>query len=180
MKHSDSNAAPQKAGLPGRVKAGVAGSLVAMAGAAAVIMPGCGKEASVPTRADEAVAAVSTPVPGASPAAGSDRDATLPPRWVPSYPAAQGQEGGTKRETKDKIAGTYLAKTKDDPDKVKDYFDSTLKADGFETDVKSTSTDGNDSTIVTATVNGGKRKLTVTATSEKGVTNLVITYEGAK
>ncbi|MEI9897402.1 MAG: hypothetical protein WDN28_26990 [Chthoniobacter sp.] len=109
-----------------------------------------------------------------------DRDATLPPRWVPSYPAAQTQDGGTKEETKDKISGTYLAKTRDDPEKVKDYFEGTLQADGFETEVKSSSTDGNDSTIVTATVKGGTRKLTVTATREKGVTNLVISYEGTK
>ncbi|MEP6668849.1 MAG: hypothetical protein ABJF10_06845 [Chthoniobacter sp.] len=188
MNPSDSNPAPQKAGVSSRVRTAIFAGFVAIAGillASLCFPPKMAKAVPRPplplAEVDDSGVVVLTSTASPGPVAASvDRDATLPPRWVPSYPAAQGQDGGTRRETKDKIAGTYLAKTRDDPDKVKDYFDSTLKADGFETEVKSTSTDGNDSTMVTATVNGGKRKLTVKATSEKGVTNLVITYEGAK
>ena len=118
--------------------------------------------------------------PDSQAAAGGERDATLPPRWVPSYPAAFAQAGGPKRESKGKVTGTYLAKTKDSPDKVKEYFDSTLKADGFETEATSASKDGNDSATVTAKIGSGARKLTVTATTERSVTNLVVTYEEAK
>lgn len=188
MNPPDRNPAPQKAGLSGRARAGILVGLVAIVGILAA--PFCfttkgvkavhGPPLPLADVNESGIAVpVATPKP-AAPASSVDRDAMLPPRWVPSYPAAQAQDGGTKKETKDKIAGTYLAKTRDDPNKVKDYFESTLKADGFDTEVKSTSTDGNDSTIVTASVNGGARRLVVTATSEKGVTNLVITYEGAK
>jgi hypothetical protein len=111
---------------------------------------------------------------------GNDPAGILPPKWVPSYPAAQDQGDQTREETKDTIRGTYRARTMDAPEKVKDYFESTLKADGFETETTTTDTDGSEVATVTATIDGGKRKITVKAGAGKGTTNLVISYQGPK
>ena len=109
-----------------------------------------------------------------------DPDASRPPKWVPSYPALQSESGGIRQEARDTISGTYLARTKDTPAKVKDYFDSTLQADGFETEATTSNTDGNEAITIDATNAGRKRKITVMASSERGTTSLMIRYQGPK
>ena len=110
----------------------------------------------------------------------SDPAKVLPPKWVPSYPAAQDLENHTRQDTKDTISGTFRTRTRDTPEKVKDYFASTLKADGFETETTTTEANGSDVTVVTAATAGGKRKIKIQAEVEKGTTNIAISYQGPK
>jgi hypothetical protein len=111
---------------------------------------------------------------------GGDPDASRPPHWVPSYPALQSESGGMKKEAKSTISGTYLARTKDTPEKVKEYFESTLDADGFETKATTSNTDGSESFTIDATKANAKRRITVMANRERGTTNLMIRYQGPK
>jgi hypothetical protein len=197
MNPPDPSPVPQKSGPSGLAMAGIGcGALVLISLiVGALLLRSCavkvkeaavdfknakGETVSVDTSAANSGGKVVIKGPDGSTVVGGDPDATLPPRWVPAYPAAQSQSGGVKQETKEAITGTYLARTKDAPDKVKDYFESTLKADGFETEVTTADTDGNESAVITATKDDVKRKVTIMANREKGTTNLVITYQGPK
>jgi hypothetical protein len=192
MNSPDPSPAPQKSGLSCAALAAIGGSVIALLvliGVAIAIFDEVrtvhlsvvkADAGSDPQSSNKATATLTVAGPDGTTVTSSDPTATLPPKWVPAYPAAQAQAGGTKKESKDTVSGTYFARTQDDPDKVKDYYDSTLKADGFETKVATANTDGSESTTVTATMDDRKRKIAVKASSEKGHTNLEITYEGAR
>ena len=183
MNLSDSSAAPQKSGPSGPVIVCVS---LALLGLLAVILWESGivhvtaSTSSTPGKPTGVTSSLTIVSPNGTTVTGSDPSATLPPKWVPAYPAMQAQDGGTKRETKETIGGSYTARTQDAPDKVKDYFESTLKADGFETSADTGNTDGAEFATITGIYDGGKRKITIKANTEKGHTNLAITYEGAK
>ena len=106
---------------------------------------------------------------------GGDAAASAPPAWVPVYPGIKPQAGGVKQETKEKASGTFMAQTNDAPAKVSEFYDSKLKAAGYETQ---TTTIGGEMSVVTGTRDGGKRTVNVMINTEKGVTNVVITYDG--
>ena len=153
MNPSDPSSTPQKTGLSRAGLAGIVGGIVIVLVAVGVAMALLGMvpihlesvKTSVsyePNKPAKASATLKVDGPDGTTVTSSDPEQTLPPKWVPAYPAAQGQAGGTRREGKDTVSGTYLAFTQDDPDKVKDYYESTLKADGFETAVTTTTTEG--------------------------------------
>ena len=91
---------------------------------------------------DGTVLVTTTTDPDGSEVTTGDPQYTRPPEWVPSYPSGHDEPGGMTRETKDQISGTYLGTTKDAPDKVREYFESTLKAAGFATRWTLASVDG--------------------------------------
>ena len=103
-----------------------------------------------------------------------------PPSWVPAYPGLQAQAGGMRVEKGETVNGTHIAETTDAADKVKEFFESKLKADGCS--VEATSSKFNDvvSASVTGTKEDGKLKISVLINSEKGKTSVIITYEGPK
>ena len=107
---------------------------------------------------------------------GGDPAATAPPAWVPAYPGAQAQPGGMKTEKQGVASGTFTAQTTDAPAKVREFFETKLKADGYEVTVASAP----ESPVITAKKESAKRTITVLLTGGKPATQLVITYEGPK
>jgi hypothetical protein len=106
----------------------------------------------------------------------------LPPSWLPNYPGAQAQADGDelKHETQDTVDGNYTTWTQDSPQKVKEYFESTLQANGFQTSSQATVTDGVESIEIKATDSAGKRELTIKAIPGKDHTTITSTYKGPK
>lgn len=190
MNPTDPSPASQKSGLSGLAIAGIGCGGLVLLGVLAVVVLFKWTAVRVNNatadvsydgkKPNTATATLTVDGPDGTTITSNDPAATFPPNWVPAYPAAQAQADGMKHETKDTINGTYRARTTDEPGKVKEYFESTLQADGFETSITTTDTDGAESVVVTATNDASKRKITVKASSEKDHTNLVITYEGQK
>jgi hypothetical protein len=119
---------------------------------------------------------------------GPDGEATIggttatsaPPPWVPAYPGAKAQSGGMKVEKSETIAGAFTAHTPDATRPVKEFFESRLKADGFEIEGMPAGTDSGDSAVVSARKEDGKRTITVLINRDQGTTTLVVNYEGPK
>ena len=137
-----------------------------------------GEDASVDARSGSDGSQIVVKGPNGEAAIGGPLAA--PPAWVPAYPAAQTQSGGMKMEKAESIAGAFTAQTPDATAKVKAFFESKLKTDGFEIETTTANTDGNDSAVITGHKDDGKRTITVLINAEKGTTSLVINYEGPK
>ena len=103
--------------------------------------------------------------------------ATAPPAWVPAYPGAAAQGVGMRTEKPTGVTGSYVVQTGDAADKVREFFETKLKADGYTT-VASASVGGG--AIVNARKEDEKRTVTVQISGDKGATQMVITYEGPK
>ncbi len=105
---------------------------------------------------------------------------TAPPAWVPQYPGATVQSGGLKSEQEDKISGTSVSMTSDPVQKVRDTFETDLKAAGF---TVTTTSGGNDiatGTLINATKTGPEQNLTIALSTVGQTTNIVINYNGTK
>ena len=111
---------------------------------------------------------------------GGDAGAIAPPDWVPAYPGAKPQGGGMKKDTANKVNGMFVGETGDGTAKVREFYETKLKAAGFETEATTSAVESSDSAVVTGRKDGGKRTLNVMLNTDKGVTTIVITYEGAK
>ena len=102
--------------------------------------------------------------------------ATVPPDWVPSYPAASAQGVGMRVEKPAGVSGTFFAQTPDAPDKVREFFATKLQADGYEVTV----TSAPETPVISAKKESEKRTITVQLNGANGATQVVITYEGPK
>lgn len=105
---------------------------------------------------------------------------TALPAWVPAYPGAASQPGGMKTEKSDKIVGMTVLQTPDPVAKVKEFFESKLKADGYTTEVNTMNFNGNDSATVSGKKNDGKQTVNVVIATESGKTSVMVNYEGPK
>lgn len=102
---------------------------------------------------------------------------TAPPAWVPAYPGAAAQGLGMRVAKPTGISGTFMVQTGDTPDKVREFFETKLKADGYTT-VATPSAAG--SSIVNAKKDAEQRSVTVRISGEKGATQIIINYEETK
>lgn len=103
-----------------------------------------------------------------------------PPAWVPAYPGATVQGNAMTVEKQDTIAGAFTAKTPDAADKVKVFFESQLKENGFEIEALPANSAGSESAVVSARKDADKRTITVLINREQETTALVVDYEGPK
>ncbi len=103
-----------------------------------------------------------------------------PPAWVPAYPGATVQGRAMTVEKQDTIAGAFTAKTPDAADKVKGFFESQLKENGFEIEAMPANAHGSESAVVSARRDADKRTITVLINREQEMTALVVDYEGPK
>lgn len=97
------------------------------------------------------------------------------PEWIPSYPGGR-TEGLANIEAKGEKSGTYTLRTADAPDAVTAFFETQLKAAGFEVQKASMSFNGAPSGTLTATAEEGKRQLSITAAAQDGETQALVTY----
>ena len=100
-------------------------------------------------------------------------DAASVPAWVPSYPGAR-QEGFNSLEANGGREGTFTLHTGDPVDQVASWFESTLKAAGFEVEKSTLDVQG----ALTANVNAksGNRGVNVVVSSQEGETQGLVAY----
>jgi len=59
---------------------------------------------------------------------GGDQTATAPPAWCLPIPVSRTKTGGMRSEKGDKVSGGFISETQDAPAKVKEFYESKLKA----------------------------------------------------
>ncbi len=96
------------------------------------------------------------------------------PEWIPAYPGGR-TEGLANIEAKGEKSGTFTLRTADAPDAVLSYFESKLKAAGFEVQRASLNLNGAPTGTLNAT--GEKRQLSITAAAQDGETQALVTYD---
>jgi hypothetical protein len=111
---------------------------------------------------------------------GGDAAGSAPPAWVPPYPGAKAAPGAMRMEKDDSVNGSYVMETADSVAKVKEFYDTKLKGQGFKTEAMSLNIDGKDNASVSAEKSEAKQKLTVSISSEGGKTTVMLIYEGPK
>lgn len=95
------------------------------------------------------------------------------PEWIPAYPGGR-TEGVANIEAQGEKSGTFTLRTADPPDTVLAFYESKLKAAGFEVQKASLSFDGAPSGTLNATAD--KRQLSITAAAQDGETQALVTY----
>jgi uncharacterized iron-regulated membrane protein len=101
------------------------------------------------------------------------------PSWIPVYPNLLKPARGLQQEEKGVASGTTTVETDDSLEKVKEFYESMLKADGFETTVDQTTTRSSESAQITARKEDGKRTLHAAIRQEKERTAVTLSYEDA-
>jgi hypothetical protein len=107
---------------------------------------------------------------------GSDAANNLPD-WVPNYPGAKPGQGGMKAEKDGVLSGLSIAESTDPAAKVKEFYETKLKADGYQ--VESVAI-GADAAQLTAKKATPKSAINITISTDSGKTNVMVTYERAK
>jgi len=95
------------------------------------------------------------------------------PEWIPTYPGGR-TEGLANIEAKGEKSGTFTLRTADTPDAVLAFYESKLKAAGFEVQKASLSYNGAPSGTLNATAD--MRQLSITAAAQDGETQALVTY----
>ena len=102
---------------------------------------------------------------------------TAPPAWVPAYPGAAAQGYGMRTEKPTGVVGVFIVQTSDAPEKVREFFETKLKADGY---TITASPNATGTTDVSAKKEAEKRSITVEIRGDKEATHLSVIYEGPK
>lgn len=96
------------------------------------------------------------------------------PDWLPSYPGGR-TEGLANIEAKGEKSGTFTLRTADTPETVLAFYETKLKAAGFEVQKASLSYNGAPSGTLNASA--GKRQLSITAAAQDGETQALVAYD---
>jgi len=101
------------------------------------------------------------------------------PSWLPVYPGAtvQGTYDTTNAEGR---TAAFTVSTKDDSNKVIDYYESQLKSAGLPAEKSTYTTNGTTGGTVTGKSADGKREASVIVSSSEGNTQAVITFTEKK
>jgi hypothetical protein len=101
------------------------------------------------------------------------------PSWLPVYPGAtvQGTYDTTNAEGR---TAAFTVSTKDDSNKVIDYYESQLKGAGLPAEKSTYTTNGTTGGTVTGKSADGKREASVIVSSSEGNTQAVITFTEKK
>jgi zinc-ribbon family len=117
--------------------------------------------------------------PSETPAAGRPpMEARTAPSWVPIYPALAKPAHGTGREEGGIVKGRTSFDTSDPLDKVKEFYENKLKADGFEITADKATTRIFENAEIAGNKDGGKLALRVAIHQMKTRTFVTVTYEG--
>lgn len=97
------------------------------------------------------------------------------PAWVPAYPGSS-PEGSFSAHAADGSTDTFSFKTKDAPDKVRSYYENTVKSSGMKiTNSYAGQSGGESNSMLTAEDESGKRKLMVMIGTAEGETAVHVT-----
>ncbi|HEX2644114.1 MAG TPA: hypothetical protein VHU81_14060 [Thermoanaerobaculia bacterium] len=102
------------------------------------------------------------------------------PDWVPMYPGGTAQ-GNYTATTNEGVGGMITVQTSDSVDKVAQYYEDKLKADGY-TIQKATANDGagNNTATVSGTTEGEKRTVGIVISNADGGAQALINYSEKK
>jgi len=103
---------------------------------------------------------------------------SIAPNWIPRYPGADPGNDSYEAFAGNLVAGTYGSQTYDPVEKVRDYYERTLRADGFETTSQTTYDNGVTSAVVAASTHGGRPRMIVKVGSALFYVTISIPYEG--
>ena len=111
---------------------------------------------------------------------GTESDLVPTPAWVPVFPKSRPMSGGVRSENSEGVKGTTLAEADATVTEVKDFYESELKAKGYEVQTTVTNAAGADSAMLSADSADKKSKLVIMINSEGQKVNVMLNYEGPK
>ena len=151
------------------------------------------KAAPVPSRLPETPAtpgasgkqsASATPVSPTSAAppavAIQERESKTPPSWVPIYPVTIRPAHGTRKTEDGIVKGRVAFETVDPLDKVKEFYESRFKTDGFEITADKSTARLFENAEIAGRREAGNSTLHVAIHQLKARTFVTVTYEGAE
>jgi hypothetical protein len=107
-------------------------------------------------------------------------DAKALPSWVPVYPNLLRPAHGTRRENNGVTKGMATCETADPLDKVKEFYENRLKADGFEITADKSTARLFENAEIDGRKEDGNLTLRVAIHQMKARTNVFLTYSGAE
>jgi hypothetical protein len=108
------------------------------------------------------------------------REANAAPSWVPIYPNLLRPALQTRRENNGVTKGMATCGTADPLNKVKEFYENRLKADGFEITTDKPTTGIFPGAEISGSRDEGRRTLRIVIHQMKTVTNAVLTYSSAE
>lgn len=103
------------------------------------------------------------------------------PAWVPQYPGLKAGGGGGMRSEKDGItSGVISGETTDPVGKVKEFFESKLKAAGYTVEANIANANGADSGFIKGVKEDGRSSINIMLTGEGEKTSVAVQYQGPK
>jgi hypothetical protein len=101
------------------------------------------------------------------------------PSWLPTYPGATVQ-GTFDTTTNDSRSAAFTVTTKDDSNKVLDYYEAQLKSGGFKPEKSTYNTNGQTGGTVSAKSEDGKREASVIVSSTAEGTQAIVSFTDKK
>lgn len=102
------------------------------------------------------------------------------PAWVPQYPGATPKESGVRMENNGVVSGMSVFESADSVTKVKEFYESKLKAGGFKVDMNVITTGEGETAMVSGTKEDSKQKANAVINLQDGKTAITLNYEGPK
>jgi hypothetical protein len=101
------------------------------------------------------------------------------PSWMPTYPGATIQ-GTFDTTANDSRAAAFTVTTKDDSNKVLDYYEAQLKSNGFKPEKSTYNNNGQTGGTVSAKSDDGKREASVIVSSTADGTQAIVSFTDKK
>ncbi len=118
-------------------------------------------------------------VPNGMPPNVPSPEASAPPAWVPIYPGLARPPHFFRKDENGTVKGRANFDTPDSMEKVKEFFETQLKADGFEITNDKSKARLLQSAEIDARKEEGKRTIHVTIHGSKAKTVVLETFEGS-
>lgn len=169
-------ASPGKSETPAKPEAPAAAATPETPAAPATPAPPARATPAPATPAPATTATLSAP---ATPEDGNPAlDARALPSWVPVYPNLVRPARGTRRENNGVTKGMATCETADPLDKVKEFYESRLKADGFEITADKSTARLFENAEIAGRKGDGNLTLHVAIHQMRARTHVVLTYAG--
>ena len=97
------------------------------------------------------------------------------PDWVPVYPGTEPKNRGSMK-TDEMVSGNYTTKTGDSAEKVLEYFRDTLKAEGYQVNINTYTSDDSGGGIVNGSLESEGKTVVVLVNTDGGSTGITVTH----
>ncbi len=111
---------------------------------------------------------------------GTEADLVPLPAWVPVFPKSRPMSGGVRSENNEGVKGTALSEAEGTVAEVKAFYESELKAKGYEVQTTVTDAAGAQSAMVSADSADKKSKVVIMINAEGQKVTMMLNYEGPK